>query len=144
MDQYLEVQSNIGINCRKPNCMTIHPSEMHMIYAVGCMLVVKSVDSETDRYLPGHYSIITTVTCSYDGNLLASGEAYDHESEQTAALIVWDFKSLEILYRVRYHKQVINGLSFNCTESLLASLGGKQDNFLVVIWNMDEGKSEVF
>lgn len=84
--------------------MVIHPSEMHMIYSVGALLVVKSVDSENDKYLRGHYSNITYVTCSKNGSLIGSGEAHDPESDDSAALIVWDFQQLEILYRVRYHK----------------------------------------
>ena len=51
MNNYLEVFGNIGINCHSARCMAIHPSEMHMFYAVGSLLVVKSVDSEHDRYL---------------------------------------------------------------------------------------------
>jgi len=51
MQNYLEVEGNIGINCRTNNCMVIHPSELHMIYAVGSLLVVKSVESENDKYL---------------------------------------------------------------------------------------------
>jgi hypothetical protein len=91
MDNYLEIQSNIGINCRKNNCMVIHPSEMHMIYAVGALLVVKSVESEQDKFLKGHYANITCVACSVNGTLIASGETHDPLSEESAALIVWDF-----------------------------------------------------
>lgn len=91
MENYLEVLNNMGINCRTQNCMVIHPSEMHMIYAVGSLLVVKSVDSEQDRYLKGHAGMITSVTCSSNGNLVASGEQHDPSSEEAAALIVWDF-----------------------------------------------------
>lgn len=35
---------------------------------------------------------------------MASGESQDIRSEENAALIVWDFNTLEILYRVKYHK----------------------------------------
>jgi WD40 repeat protein len=90
-NSYLEIQSNVGINCRKSNCMVIHPSELHMIYAVGALLVVKTVDSENDQFYKGHYSLITNVTCSNNGSLICSGEAYEPQSEETAALIVWDF-----------------------------------------------------
>ena len=51
---------------------------------------------------------------------------------------------MEILYRVKYHKQCVLGLSFNCDEGLLASVGGRADGNQLVLWNMDEGKSEVF
>jgi len=58
MENYIEVQNNIGINCKEINCMVVHPSEMHMIYAAGALLIIKSIDSEQDRYLKGHYSVI--------------------------------------------------------------------------------------
>ena len=106
--------------------MAIHPSEMHMLYGVGSMLVIKSVDSE-DRYMSGHSSIINYITVSNSGNLVATGESFDPSSEESAALIVWDFNTLEILYRVRYHKQAVYSLSFNCDDGLLGSIGGVKD-----------------
>lgn len=35
-------------------------------------------------------------------------------------------------------------MSFSCDELLLASVGGKKDGNQLVLWNMSEGKSEVF
>ena len=87
----MEVDGNIGMNCRTNNCMVIHPAELHMIYAVGSLLVVKSVDSDRDRYLVGHSSSITYITVSKNGNLIGSAETQDSKSEELAALIVWDF-----------------------------------------------------
>lgn len=74
MQNYLEIEGNIGINCRTSNCMVIHPSELHMIYAVGSLLVVKSVDSDHDKYLQGHSSRINYITISKHGNLMGSAE----------------------------------------------------------------------
>ena len=79
------------MNCRTPNCLVIHPKEMHMIYAVGSLLVVKSVMDEKDRYLVGHGSTITYINSSKSGNLLCSGETQDVKKEEIASLIVWDF-----------------------------------------------------
>jgi len=87
--------------------MVIHPSEMFMIYAVGSLLVVKSVDDSKDKYLKGHSGKINYITVSKTGALVASGEAHEQRSEECAALVVWDFASLEIMYRVRYHKQMV-------------------------------------
>ena len=64
MQNYLEVESNIGLNCKTAKCMAIHPDEQHMIYAIGSLLVLKSVDSEKDRYLQGHAAPITYITVS--------------------------------------------------------------------------------
>jgi WD40 repeat protein len=144
MSNYLEIEGNIGINCRSSNCMVIHPSELHMVFAVGSLIVVKSVEHERDRYLYGHTARVNYITISNNGNLMGSAETQDIRTAEQAALIVWDFNSLEILYRVKYHKQCVRALSFSCNEGLLASIGGKQDGNQLVVWNMDEGKSEIF
>lgn len=41
--QLLEIEANIGFNCHAKNLLVIHPSEMYMLYAVGSLVVVKSV-----------------------------------------------------------------------------------------------------
>ena len=127
MESYLRLETNIGINSKTYKCMAIHPSEMHMVYSVGSMLVIKSVDNDHDEYLYGHSTLINFITVSNSGNLIASSEAFDSHSEESAALIVWDFYQREILYRVRYHKQMVRAMSFNCTDDYLASIGGLKD-----------------
>ena len=71
----LEIVGNIGINCNRKNLLQIHPNEMHMIYSIGSLLVVRSVDGSKDRYLDGHQSEICCITISKQGNRIASGEA---------------------------------------------------------------------
>ena len=77
-----------------------------MIYSVGSLLVVKSVDGSKDRFLRGHTCRINYLSISKQGNLMASGEVHEitQGKDECAALIVWDFNSFEILYRVRFHK----------------------------------------
>ena len=99
------MESNIGINCTSKNCLLIHPSELFMIYSVGSLIVIKSIDGSKDQYLSGHQAMIHCLAISSQGNLLASGEQHEANALDTlAALIVWDFNSREILYRVRFHK----------------------------------------
>ena len=62
-----------------------------MIFALGSMVIVRSVSGESDRFLRGHSGIVNFLTVSPKGNMLASGEAHDYNSEDAAALIVWDF-----------------------------------------------------
>ena len=109
--------------------MVIHPSELFMVYTVGSLLVIKSVDGSKDRYLRGHTCRINYVTISKAGNLMASGEIQDSSQgqEECGALIVWDFTSFEILYRVRFHKQCVKSLSISHDEKYLASVGGVRD-----------------
>lgn len=40
------------------------------------------------------------------------------------------------MYRVRFHRQMIQALSFNSEESFLGSVGGARDGNQLVIWNM--------
>ena len=141
---YLQIDACIGLNCITKNCLLIHPSETYMIFAVGSLVVVRSVNQEKDRFLRGHTAVVNCLAVSSRGNLLASGEAHDSSNSETAALIVWDFNQQQILYRVRYHKQMVQALSFSCDEGYLVSVGGSADGNQLVIWNMAEGKSEAF
>jgi len=55
---------------------------------------------------------------------------------------VWDFEARAILYRVKFHKNRIQALSFSCSDVYLVSLGGQSDGNQVALWNMAEGVSE--
>lgn len=51
-----------------------------MIYSIGSLIVVKSVDDQQNKYLKGHSARVNFITVSQQGNLLASGEVYDTSS----------------------------------------------------------------
>jgi cilia- and flagella-associated protein 52 len=51
-----------------------------------------------------------------------------------AAVIVWDFANQEMLFRVRYHKEMVQALSFSYDEKYLISLGGLNDGNQMVCW----------
>ena len=89
--EYVQLESSIGLNCVSKNCLLIHPSETYMIFAVGSMVVVRSVNDDRDRFLRGHTALVHCLAVSSRGNLLASGEVHDQTSQDSAALIVWDF-----------------------------------------------------
>jgi WD40 repeat protein len=65
-----------------------------------------------------------------------------HDSNSNAALIVWDFNLKTMLFRVKYHKQQVQNLSFNCDDTFLISVGGPEDRNQLVCWNLIEGRSE--
>ncbi len=52
-----------------------------------------------------------------------------------ADIIIWDFDKLEMVQRLKLHKVLIQSLSFSPNEKYLASLGGQDDNTLV-IWDV--------
>jgi len=63
---------------------------------------VKSIGKSQNTYLQGHEGEICSIAVSKSGNLVATGEKVNLNTQ--AALIVWDFKAQDMLYRVRYHK----------------------------------------
>lgn len=113
---------------------------MHLIWAQGNVIVVKSIGEENNSYLKGHEGRVCTIAASKNGLLLASGE--EKSSGQQAIMIVWDFLTKEMVYRVRFHKVSIRTLSFSSDSSYLLSLGGIADGNQIVCWNMNEGRSE--
>ena len=96
---------------------------MQIMWAVGCLLVVKSIGEESNTYLKGHEGKITTIVCSKIGGLVATGEM----SSGLAACIVWNLNKKSMMFRVKVHKQHVQSLSFSCDESLLISVGGAED-----------------
>lgn len=121
----LSVAANIGFNSYSGNCMVVHPSDMHFIWATGPIIVIKSINKPQNTYLKGHQATICSIAVSKNGKLLASGE--NQAPGQPAALIVWSFDTYEMLFRVRYHKEEILALSFSCDSEFLLSLGGQKD-----------------
>ena len=119
----------------------VHPSEDYVIYSLGSIIIIKSLVDLTTQYLKGHEGQICVITTSKSGKLLGTGEQV-HDAGFQAALIVWDFATHDMLYRVKFHKHKIQALSFSCDDQYLVSLGGKVDGNLVIVWNMAEGKSE--
>ena len=57
----------------------------------------------------------------------------------TADIIVWDFFERKMIHRLSLHKVKVQALSFSCDEKYLASLGGADDNSLV-IWDVEAGE----
>ena len=87
----LNVSASIGFNRDGKDCMVIHPSDMHFIWAQGRLIVIKSIGKEKNTYLKGHEGRVNCIKCSKKGTLLASGEIMGPGAQ--VAIIVWDFSS---------------------------------------------------
>lgn len=57
-----------------------------------------------------------------------------------ADIIVWDFETGTLIHRLTIHKFSIQSLSFSFNDKFLASLGGLEDNYLIV-WDVQTGKA---
>lgn len=139
-ESLLDITASIGFNYSRQNCICVHPSDMHFLWAQGCLLIIKSIGVEDNAYLKGHTGKISMIACSSSGDLIASGETC-HQNSQ-AAVIVWDFKERKMRFRVRHHTTQVQNLAFNCDESFLISVGGPDDRNKLICWNLHEGRSE--
>lgn len=88
--------------------------------------------------LQGHENNVSCLALSPSGQYLASGQIT--HSGFAADIIVWDMESRKILHRMSLHKVKVQALSFSCDDMYLASLGGQDDNNLVV-WDVTTGKA---
>ena len=103
-----------------------------------------------DIRLAGHGdNTVVAVAVSHDGRWLASGEKADAMSRATICL--WDLKAIiasagttqtaiRPVSRLSQHHGAIQALAFNADASLLASIGGADDNVLIV-WDVVRAKA---
>ena len=89
-------------------------------------------------FLTGHDGKITCLAVSSSGRYIASGQ--ETYMGFQADVIIWDFHTRQIKHRLSLHKVKIQSLAFSPDESYLASLGGQDDNS-VVIWEVENGSA---
>lgn len=132
-----------------PNGLIAHPDGEHIIFPLGSTIVLKNTVTNTQAFLQGHTDIVTCIALSADGTRLASGQAA--AMGMKAPVIVWDVDAAiangntadrtgERVFDLTLHKGGITGVAFSPCGSTLATLGGTDDNTLV-LWDMDTGKA---
>lgn len=78
------------------------------------------------------------ISVSNTGKYLATGQKTF--SGFKADIIIWDFETGSLLHRFTIHKSSIQSLSFSFNDKYLTSLGGIEDNYLIV-WDVATGKA---
>lgn len=136
MEQELELQAVIGFKGTVVQGLILHPDNEHLIFPLGCTVVVRNLLQRTQTFLQGHDNQVNCITVSQSGDLLASGQKTFMGFP--ADVIIWDFKNRTELHRLSLHKVAVASLSFSYDEIYLASLGGQDDNSLV-IWDVATG-----
>jgi cilia- and flagella-associated protein 52 len=56
-----------------------------------------------------------------------------------ADILVWDFKTQQLVYRCTQHKSKVQSVCFTANEKFLVSLGGVDDQS-VLVWDLATGK----
>lgn len=126
----------------------MHPNGTHLLYPLGSTVVIKNTQDGRQIFLRGHTDDITCVTISKDGKIVASGQKT--HMGFNASIILWDFaksvdegSSVKIAQLPDMHKVKVQSLDFSPSGKYLASLGGKDDNTLVM-WNVARQKALSF
>ena len=60
-----------------PFGLKVHPDGQHLIYPVGCTIVVENIANKRQEFLAGHSHTVSCLALSRSGNLLASGQVTD-------------------------------------------------------------------
>lgn len=145
----LRLDAVIGFEGDVPNGLIAHPDGQHIAYPLGSTVVLKNVKANKQAFLQGHTDSVTCVAMSPDGRYLASGQKTSMGFK--AQVIVWDVEAAlrnansadttgELVYTLSLHKVKIQDLAFSADGAYLATLGGQDDNNLVV-WDMETGKA---
>ncbi|CAK9011788.1 Cilia- and flagella-associated protein 52 [Durusdinium trenchii] len=132
----LELQAVIGFKGTVQSSLILHPDQEHLIFPLGCTVVLRNLIKRTQAFLQGHDNQVNCITVSKSGKLLASGQKTFMGFP--ADVIIWDFEQRKEIHRLSLHKVAVTSLSFSCDETYLATLGGQDDNSLV-IWEVERG-----
>ena len=134
----LNLLAVIGFNGAVIDGLILHPNNEELIFPIGSQIVVRNVLTRQDRFLNGHSNDISTMTISNSGKYLASGQKTF--SGFKADIIIWDLETMSLVHRFSIHKYLIQSLSFSFNDKYLVSLGGVEDNYLIV-WDVQTGKA---
>ncbi|NXN25863.1 CFA52 protein, partial [Nycticryphes semicollaris] len=110
-----------------------HPNKEHILYPLGCTIVIQKLDNKKQTFLRGHTNDISCLVLSKDGVYIASGQVT--LMNRQADVILWDFHKAELLSRFSRHRGNIEDLAFSPSNRYLVSLGG-QDDGSVMVWDI--------
>ena len=57
-----------------PGGLKLHPDGQHIIYSVGCTVVIENTAKRNQDFLAGHSNNVSCITVSKSGRLIASGQ----------------------------------------------------------------------
>ncbi|XP_048821109.1 cilia- and flagella-associated protein 52 isoform X1 [Lagopus muta] len=129
----LELRAAIGFNGHIASGLICHPDNKHLLYPLGCTVVIQDLASKKQTFLHGHTNNVSCVVVSSSGSYVASGQVTFMGFK--ADIILWDFQKKELLARLSLHKGKVEGLAFSPNDLYLVSLGGRDDGS-VVVWDV--------
>ncbi|KAL9185278.1 hypothetical protein ACHAXT_003055 [Thalassiosira profunda] len=146
----LSLRSAIGFTGSVAGGLHYTPCGKFVVFPLGSTVVLRSLASKDQFFLDaGVDKNVACLSISKDGAFLATG--HETPASFTAEVVVWDLKkvisnyssgvaSLEgcILHVLSQHQKKVQAVDFSCDAQYLTSLGGPDDNDIVV-WNVSTG-----
>ncbi|XP_076027281.1 cilia- and flagella-associated protein 52-like [Genypterus blacodes] len=130
----LELETVIGFNGRVCAGLRVHPDREHLIYPLGCTVIVKNIKDGKQDFLHGHTNNVSCIAVSKSGRYIATGQV--NFMGFKADIIIWDYAQKAIHARQQLHKAKVEALSFSPNDTYLVSLGG-QDDGSIVVWDVE-------
>lgn len=136
----LRPQSVVGFDGSIPNGLAKHPGSNTVVYALGPTVVVRRTDQwrgDHDEFLSGHTDTISALAISPDGTRVASGQVAPLGFHAT--ICIFDLSTKQLIHSLNLHRGRVAALSWSSCGTRVASLGGKDDNS-VVVWDVVTGR----
>ncbi|XP_022620757.1 cilia- and flagella-associated protein 52 isoform X2 [Seriola dumerili] len=130
----LELEAVIGFNGHVSSGLRVHPDKEHLIYPLGCTVILKRIKDGKQEFLHGHTNNVSCISVSKSGLYIASGQV--NFMGFKATVIIWDYAQRTIYAQLLLHKAKVEALAFSPNDKYLVSLGG-QDDGSIVIWNIE-------
>lgn len=137
MGEPLNLHSVIGFEGKVEKGLLTLPDGQTLVYPLGSTIVLRDKkDARSQEFLQGHTDKVSCLALSNSGRYLASGQIT--YMGFTADIIIWDLEKRQLVHRMGLHKVKVQALAFSPDEQYLASLGGQDDNSLV-LWDVATG-----
>ncbi|XP_023811139.1 cilia- and flagella-associated protein 52 [Oryzias latipes] len=130
----LELEAVIGFNGRVPSGLRLHPDKQHLIYPLGCTVILRSISDDKQEFLHGHTNNVCCLSVSRSGTYIASGQINFLGFKTT--VFIWDYAQRSVYAELVLHKAKVESLAFSPNDKYLVSLGG-QDDDSIVVWNIE-------
>ncbi|KAI8467381.1 MAG: flagellar associated protein [Monoraphidium minutum] len=142
-DEKLSLLSVVGFSGAE-DTLLLHPDGKTLIYPLGSTVVLRDKeDGRAQEFLQGHTGRVSALALSRSGRYLASGQLT--HLGFPADIIIWDLGARALVHRLQLQKAracacvKIQALCFSPDETTLASLGGADDNS-IVLWDVANGE----
>ncbi|XP_054635818.1 cilia- and flagella-associated protein 52 isoform X3 [Dunckerocampus dactyliophorus] len=129
----LELATLSGYNGQVRFGMRLHPDKEHLIYPLGCTIVLTRIKDDMRHFLHGHTGDVACISMSKSGIYIASGEINFQGFD--AEIIVWEYATRSIYTHFQIHEAKVEALAFSPNDKYLVSLGG-QDDGRILLWSI--------